>query len=380
MRKILGAICLFVVCGLLTVGLWPFNFFPENQVTWLEGTNGVQFGEKARIYSSSRFEVSETKGNSFCSLELWLQPEIGYLRDSVTLVVFSTSDNPLQFRVRQSLDSLLVWRDSRDTRNHLQTIPVDIEHFFRQNERVFLTITTSPKGTSVYGNGVLLKVFPGFGLSCKDFSGQLFLGGSLNFYGSWPGKLLGLAIYQQELTLEQVSQHFATWTQKGAPESFQDERPLALYSFSEHKGRIVHNGVALGPSLYIPRVFRIPRKKMLALPWEEFSPGLQYVFGLLVNVAGFVPFGFLFFGYITWDRRWNRAPIVTILLGGTISLTIEILQGYLISRQSGVTDIITNTFGTGLGVMLWKWRPVQLLATNLTRPIRLHHTEQSDST
>lgn len=366
MRKILGAISLSVVCGMLTVGLWPFNlFWPTNQVSWLRDANGLQFGERARVYSSGMFKLPEPKEDSFCSLELWLQPAVGYLKDSATILVFSAPDNPYQFRLRQDLDVLHLNRGSRDTQNHLQTIPIDIEHFFRQDEQVFLTITTSPKGTSVYRNGALLNVYPRFGLSCKDFSGQLVLGGSLQ-YRSWPGKLLGLAIYQQDLTSEQVSGHFVMWTQKVAPEGFRNERLLALYSFSERRGRIVHNSVALTPGLYIPRIFRIPRKKILALPWEEFSPDLRYVLHLLVNVAGFVPFGLFFFAYLTWDRRWNRAAIMTILLGGTISFTIEILQGFSISRESGVTDIITNTLGTGFGVMLWRWRPLQLFATKLS--------------
>lgn len=365
MRKILGAICVFVVCGLLTVGLWPFNFFPENQVSWLRNANGLQFGERARVYSSGMFKLPKPKEDSFCGLELWLQPEVGYLKHSATFLVFSAPDNPNQFRLRQDLDVLQLRRDSRDTQNHLQTISIGIEHFFLQDERVFLTIITSPGGTSVYRNGAFLNIYPGFGLSCKDFSGQLVFGGSLIVSRSWPGKLLGLAIYQQQLTPEQVSRHFAMWTQKVSSEGFRSERLLALYSFSERTGRIVHNSIASTPALYIPRIFRIPRKKILALPWEEFSPDLHYVLQIFVNVAGFVPFGFFFFAYLTSDRRWNRAAIMTILLGGTISLTIEILQGFLISRDSGVTDIITNTLGSGFGVMLWRWRPVQLLATKL---------------
>ncbi len=355
---------------MLTVGLWPFDLFPRNQVSWLGDADGVQFGEKARIYSSSTFEVPEPKENSFCSLEVWLQPVVGYLNGSATILVFSAPDNPFQFRVRQDLDVLLLRRDSRDTQNQLQTISIDIEHFFRQEEQVFLTITMSPKGTSVYRNGSLLNVFPRFGLSCKDFSGQLILGGSLLIYRSWPGKLFGLGIYKQELTPEQVLRHFAMRPQKVASQAFRNERLLALYSFSERTGRIVHNSIASAPGLYIPRIFRIPRKKMLTLPWEEFSPDLAYVLHLLLNVAGFVPFGFFFFAYLTWDRRWKQAAITTILLGGIISLTIEILQGFSISRVSGVTDIITNTLGTGLGVMLWKWRPVQLLATKPSGPIQ----------
>jgi len=366
MRKTLGAICLSLLCAMLAAGLWPFNFFPRNEVSWLGKVDGIQFGQRARVHSSRIFEVPDPKENLFCSLELWLQPAVGYLKGPATILLFTTPDNPLQFRVRQGLDVLLLRKDSRDRRNHLQTIPIDIEHAFRQDEQVFFTVTTGPKGTSVYRNAVFQKLFPLYGLSCKDFSGELILGGTLTSDRSWPGKLFGIAIYERELTPEQVSQHIAMWSEKAPPESFKKDGLLALYSFSERQGRVVHNSTASTPDLYIPRIFRIPRKKMLALPWEEFSPDLHYVLDILINIAGFVPFGFCFFAYLT-ERRWKRAAMMTILAGGIVALTIEILQGFLISRRSGVTDIITNTIGTSLGVMLWGWPPIREFAAKLSR-------------
>ncbi len=365
---------------MLTIGLWPFNFFPRNEVSWLGDANGLQFGERARIYSSGVSEATKPKEESFCSLEVWLQPAVRYLKDPANILGFYTPDNPLQFRLRQDLDALLLRRDYRDTQNRLQTITITLEHSFRQDEQVFLTVTTSPQSTSVYRNGALLNVFPHPGLSCTDFSGQLVIGGSPVVYASWPGKLFGLAIYEQELTPKQVLRHFAMWTQKVAPEGFRNDRPLALYSFSERGGRIVHDSIASTPDIYIPGIFRIPHKKMLELPWTEFDPHLRYLWDILINIAGFVPLGLLLCAYLTWNRQWNRAAIMTILLGGIISLTIEILQGLLFSRRSGVTDIITNTLGTGLGVMLWSWRPVQLLATKGSLPIQLVGIVRTDST
>src|SRR5437016_10093808 len=52
MKKILGAVSLLVLCGMLIAGLWPFNFFPRNDVAWLKNSNGLQFGDRARVYSS----------------------------------------------------------------------------------------------------------------------------------------------------------------------------------------------------------------------------------------------------------------------------------------------------------------------------------------
>src|SRR6266478_5686392 len=51
--------------------------------------------------------------------------------------------------------------------------------------------------------------------------------------------------------------------------------------------------------LYIPKIFRILHKKMLAPPWEEFAPKLSYVWDILINIVGFIPFGFFFCAYLT---------------------------------------------------------------------------------
>jgi len=358
MRKSLGPICVLIVCGLLTAGLWPFNPFLKNDVNWLTDQNGLRFGDKGTVFSSGTFEVPTSNEKPFCSLEIWLQPALEDVNESVMILAFYTPDNPLQFGLKQYRDGLVV-RDYRDEQKRLSTAQIGFEHAFRQAEPVLFTITLGPNGASVYRNGVWAKAFPQIGLSCKNLSGQLVIGNSPITDNAWQGKLFGVAIYSQELTSEAVSRHYTMWTHERVPEGVAREGVRALYSFRERSGRIIHNNIGPGPDLYIPKIFRILHKKMLAPPWEEFAPKLSYVWDILINIVGFIPFGFFFCAYLTCNRQWNRATVVTVVLGGIISATIEVLQGFIPSRVSGVTDIITNTLGTSLGVILWRasaWR------------------------
>jgi glycopeptide antibiotics resistance protein len=54
----------------------------------------------------------------------------------------------------------------------------------------------------------------------------------------------------------------------------------------------------------------------------------------------------------------KRVTAITVLVGFLVSLTIETLQAYLPTRDSDLTDVMTNTLGTWLGAMLYQaWLP-----------------------
>ena len=117
----------------------------------------------------------------------------------------------------------------------------------------------------------------------------------------------------------------------------------------------MHSRVEPGVDLQIPARYMVVDKKFLEPVWEEFSWSREYASAALKNIVGFLPVGFVFFAYLSGVRGIRRAALVTVLLGALISLTIEVLQGFLPNRDSGTTDLITNTLGTWLGVLLYLW-------------------------
>ncbi len=90
----------------------------------------------------------------------------------------------------------------------------------------------------------------------------------------------------------------------------------------------------------------------LTSPWREFDPTWDYVWDVLRNIAGFIPFGFLMCALLLCTQRYSRAILYATLLGALLSFSIELMQAYIPQRASGITDIITNTLGTFLGALL----------------------------
>jgi len=171
---------------------------------------------------------------------------------------------------------------------------------------------------------------------------------------SWSGQLLGLAMYKNELGADQVAQHYQDWIQKGRPTVVEGDPVLALYVFDEHTGRTIHNQVRSGVDLYIPERYLVVHQALLEAPWTEFHRKRTHLDDILINITGFVPLGFFFCAYFSSVRQVKHGVWAAIALGAIVSFTIEVLQAYLPTRDSGVMDVITNTLGTGAGVVLYR--------------------------
>jgi VanZ family protein len=345
--------------------LWPFNPFPHNQVGWLSNENGLRFGRDAMVYGLRGFDSDPSNEEAFCSLEIWLEPAISNVESTKTILAFYAPHNPTKFRLLQYHDEFLVQRDFRNQQNQLSTAEIKVSQAFRNRGRVLFSISANKKGTSVYQNGQFSESYSRFGMTCESLSGQLIIGNSPIAYDSWQGNVFGLAFYRQGLTPEQVMYHSETWNHGSGPGDLQKDGLFGFYPFSERGGRSIHDSFGERSDLYIPSTFAIPHKQFLTAPWKEFSPSLGYLWDIFINIAGFVPFGFFFCAYFNCKRLGNRAAVLSLALGGFVSFAFEVLQGLLPTRSSGVTDIITNTLGTGIGVLLVRCRLLQKLVARL---------------
>jgi VanZ family protein len=330
----------------LALGLWPFHA-PKNQVSWVKPA-GLYLGDYGTAVSSNQFPAARD-GNG-CSLEIWLEPR--RIDDSNTLLAFYNPENPRRLDLREYGHSLVL---TINDENLETSIWFFVRNVFSKNRPTFLTITASMTGTAVYVDGLLAASSSKVLISQKEFSGTLVVANSPIRNDSWSGLLRGLAIYNSELKPVEVRRHHRSWTQSGQPKITPTEKSVALYLFNENRGYIAHSVVKPEIDLSIPQHYLVLHQAFLEPPWKEFRRTFNYFLRSAKNVIGFVPLGFFSFAYFV-ARQNKRASLMAILLGAAVSLTIESLQACLPTRDSGMTDLFTNTVGTALGVILHRLR------------------------
>ena len=358
-KTFLGIINLAILITLFLAGLWPITFWPENGVEWLKDKNGICFHKLGIIYSPQPLKVSVQNPlhNGEITIDIWLQPETEPAHSIAHILTFfdgTTSENLI---LAQWKSWLIIRSMNTDVVKKNVYKEIGISNALPKGKLRFITITSGKGGTSIYLDGSLAKVYPNYRLSVENQKtlGNLILGNSSTGKNSWKGNIKGLAIYSNFLKPSQVSHNYSTWQDTGNPLLSEDDGIIALYLFNNENGNLVRDRSRQQNELIIPTTFTVLQKKILELPVADFKPSLSYFVDLAVNITGFIPFGIFFTLYLSKIKNsFNyRIYLFTVLMGMVISLTIEILQAYIPTRSSSSIDLITNTLGTTIGVVIF---------------------------
>jgi hypothetical protein len=342
-----------VVLGIiLTAGLWPFHA-PRNNAKWL--TNSLRFDRHGIAVSRSPFRAASRSAKP-CSLEIWLIPTLAAGHGAI--LAFDSSPDPQSpFALWQYGANLAIQRYAIDDRGIPRRPWLQLDGVFHAGEPVRLTIAAGSDATRVYVNGVLAKQSSTFGLVGRDLTGHLVLANSTMDEG-WSGDVSRLAIYDRELTASEITGDTARLSFDTAS-SVQSEGATALYLFDERDGQIIHNRVDSKTDLTIPARYCVLHPAFLR-PWRSpfDQPGFlrmawSYRDDIALNIVGFIPVGFVFMAYFSSVRGMRWSSLSVICIGFALSFTIEALQRFLPTRDSGMTDLVTNTAGTIIGVALY---------------------------
>ena len=358
----------------MLAGLWPFNFRPRNRVNWLPAERGVHFDQYGRIYSRGPLRLKpasgiETSGSGF-TLELGVSLPANYDTISTILCVC----DPAQKRdltLEQWGAFLMLHGYFHDVAAGETLASLWMGQVGSIEQPVWVTVTSAPEGTVVYVDGKPRTSLRYKALLPESYSGSLLLGNSPSGGPAWSGYIFGLAFYDRPLAPNEVAAHHQIWL-SGKTEQLSSA--LALYIFDEGKGSLVHNrAVSPAPDLFIPTRFEQFRPKILEFPYPLKKSDVQ---DTILNILGFIPFGFLLMLYLHHVKGYPtaNAVLLSVTAGVITSLFIELFQVLLPTRDSSVLDLINNVVGTLAGSLLamatrdWLYRSVDILLSSKRQP------------
>jgi len=338
--------CLAISAGLLVAGLWPFRFWPANNAHWIDGQAGLRFDRYGIVYGKAPLFAPGGPldlGKPFTiRLELLPRDEPSDYLPRI-LSVHEAGGREL-FILGQWQSALNLSILERQGANSLEYQETGVGNF-RKGVKRSIILSSGETGLTIYVEGKPVPIRSGYGFSFLPENRDpawLLLGNSPTGESPWRGDLLSLSFYAGALSPEEIATPGID--------------PLVRYLLSEGSGDVARGGGDPRYDLFIPSVFRAPVKPVLVPPWKVQEYDLSFWVDVAVNILGFIPFGFALSAWLGKDGGRKRLPVavLVVLAGAGISLLIELLQVYLPTRDSSLTDFMNNTLGAYLGAWLFR--------------------------
>lgn len=344
--KLLPLICIVLSLGLLFAGLWPFDFRPANNVHWIGGEHGLRFDPYGIVCSKE--PLFGPRGPVDLALPFTIRMEVRPREepsDSLPRILSAYDEHGRELFFLGQWRFELILRILQDERLfHLRYRETGADGLHKDVTRS-IVVRSDSNALTLFVDGVPAQTSPGVDfslLSDKRVPAWIILGNSPSGENPWRGDLRSLSFYPEALS----------------PGDIESRRthPVIHYGFSEGTGAICRGSADSRYDLVIPSVFQAPRKGILVPPWREQKYDRSFWKDVFVNILGFIPFGFAVYAWLrkNVERKSAAAMIIAILLGAGISLFIELLQVYLPTRDSSLTDVINNVLGTYIGARLFQ--------------------------
>ena len=362
-KRILGIFCMLGTASVLFAGLWPFDLSPKNRAYWLTDGEGLYFDGQRDRWKLSVGGIAYTPSplsslKPACSekglftIEILVKPALE-VNNGVPHILSLTNDSGKDvFYLGQWKQWFIVRWFSYDQRGKRLMREIGVSDALVKGKTTLLTITSNQESTSIYQDGQLAKRFQGTALIGEKESirgDSIALGNSRNATSSWTGSILALKLYERELSETEIAQGRKVVTPDNAHEGL-----IASFAFLETRGGSIPDLSGNQNSITVPELITTTNP-VLTWPDRNVQNRASLTKDVIVNVLGFVPFGFLL---SIWREQTNRSSrwrscLFTILVGALISLGIEVAQAFIPARDSSMIDLICNTAGAFLGAGFW---------------------------
>ena len=312
-NPLLSYICFILTVGILIAGLWPFGFYPVNMVERIKMGNGITFNHHGIVYSQRPLIIQKTLSqNAACSIELLIRPHHGKNYMSI-LSLYDHVREQFMFGQFKNEFYIRVPRTAGATDDHKYYREIGIENILEENRTHLITVTSKAESTDIYVDGQLKNSFADFTLIPEDrvLSGYLVLGNSPEGTDTWIGTMFALALYDRNLTKEEVLDRCHEWQMEVKDKNTNSEgdsnrlpaeklasllnsanpSPIALYLFDEQKGDTIKDYSGMENDLAVPATFKPLHRVILDVPTRSHWFTRSNLSDVVRNILGFIPFG-----------------------------------------------------------------------------------------
>lgn len=354
--RALRLLLLFHVPVFAVAGFWPFNFRQPNLVESVEGRLGLHFGGLGIVYSESPLEPgagSDIVAQPFSSftIELLVEPDEEARRNIGPILSLYDGRLPANLMLGQWKSGLVLRTAIRPWEGEDGGYRESgVASALVKGETHLLTVCAGAAGTAFYKDGRLLRLHFGHRPDRGILHGQLVLGSAVSGHAHWKGSLYGAAILDRALTDAEVAERWHAWSTRDRGMLSASPGLLGLYSFDSGAPGVVRDYSGGRRDLRVPDRFVVLRRTAFEFPTQK-SIRQPNVSDLVVNVFGFIPFGFFVLTFLRLrfpDRTWRNLALA-IVAGALASVIIESVQIFLPTRSSSLLDILANTLGAALG-------------------------------
>lgn len=326
------------------VGFWPFNFRQPNLVAALPHEPGLRFEGMGIAYSERSIEPAP--GADF-TIELLLEPEAEPRRGIPCILSIYDGSLPENLMLGQWRSGLVVRTAIEGAGGGRRYRESGAERVLRKGERHLVTMSSGSNGTTYYLDGRPVARQAAYRPGRAALRGRLVLGSSVTGGSPWQGNLLGAAIIARSLDDAEIEARRRAWYTRDEDALAAAPDLLALYLMESGREGVLRDRSGNGIDLLLPDRFAVLRRVAFAPPHG------QDLRDLVINVLGFVPFGFLLAACLGGRGRARRLPdlLIAIAAGALTSAGIEAVQILLPTRSSTIMDVLANTLGTALGAL-----------------------------
>jgi hypothetical protein len=312
--------------------LWPFNFRQHNLATPSPG-GGLVVRQPGIAFT----ETPPSKLARLQTFTLALRLSSVSTHERACILDYGTDERHANLRLQQENGRLDVWVESAGSR---PGAGLHIPHVFDRGDTLSIMVSFDGQRLHACREGSMRRttqIAPGEHLRW-DSSATLAIGSLVDGQIGWRGTIFALAV------TDGVSE---------SSDSIEGNRVL-FYDFTRtFQDSVKDDGSAPQDPLLVPERYTVPSRIILATPAHYNWHTRWFVFDMVLNIAVFLPFGYLLTIILTRSlRSVSKGTIATMLAAFLFSLTVEWLQAWLPTRNSSMVDLMCNVTGAGIGAWL----------------------------